>query len=851
MDLKQYGYCFKHRFLSINGQKMHYIDEGRGDPVILLHGNPGWSFYYRNLINALKAEFRVVAPDHIGCGLSDKPGIGEYSYTLQQRVNDLSCFIENIGVKERITFVVHDWGGVIGMSYAVQYPDRIARIIVLNTAAFNITPKKKFPWLLRLARSRLGKYLILHHNAFAIGTAWIGCKVPRMDKSLRKAYCYPYDSPANRIALWKFVDDIPLKPCDISYALLNSTQEKLTQLQHLPMLICWGMKDFVFDKHVLEQWQHYFPKAEVHRFSKHGHYILEDASDKVLPLIKKFMKNISLNENGSTSDSASIVNIAGFLPVLAKRKPDSPAIYFAKRKKDTYQVYTYKQLNQESDWIAAGLLAYGVESGMRVVLMVKPSFEFFSLVFALFKAGIVPVIIDSGLDRAKLRRALEQVEPQGFIGIPLAHVARIILGWGKKTIEKLITVGPRLGWGGASLAQIRKLGQCSAAPALPLTKAQDTAAILFTSGSTGIPKGTVYSHSNFLAQVKYIKKLYAIEPGEVEVPTFVLFALFAPALEMLSVIPYMDFSAPASANPEHIIKLVHSFNASTMFVSPSLLDNLARYATSHNLKMPSLKRVISAGAVVRPKTVALFKQLLNDRAELFTAYGATEALPISNIGGNDILQETQHKTHEGFGICVGKVAPDLAVKIITISDSPITLWSDDLVLTPGEIGEICVQGPQVTAAYFNMAAETTYAKIPLANNQGFYHRMGDVGYLDDQDRLWYCGRKTQRVVSKNKTYFTEVCEGIFNQHPAVFRSALVGVPINGVMQPVVCVELEEDRKHNFLVVKQELLALVVQFPQTENISWILQHKKLPVDIRHNAKITREQVALWASKEINS
>ncbi len=287
--LRQFAYDFKNNFLSIDGKKMHFIDEGCGEPIIMLHGNPSWSFYYRYLVHALKNQYHVIVPDHIGCGLSEKPSRNEYSYTVQQRVHDLNVLLEQLRMKNNLTLVLHDWGGFIGMAYAVQHPESIARIIVLNTSVFHLPKQKRFPWLLRLARSTIGKYLVVQHNFFARGTAWIGCQAVRMPKLLREAYCCPYDSPSHRIALWEFVHDIPVKPNDYSYSFLSSVQKQLPLLEKVPMLICWGMKDFVFDKHILEQWQRCFPNALIHRFPRHGHYVLEDAKEEVIPLVKQFL----------------------------------------------------------------------------------------------------------------------------------------------------------------------------------------------------------------------------------------------------------------------------------------------------------------------------------------------------------------------------------------------------------------------------------------------------------------------------------------------------------------------------------------------------------------------------------
>ncbi len=285
-------YPFTGKYLALNsGARMHYLDEGAGTPVVMLHGNPSWSFYYRSLALALRGHNRVIAPDHIGCGLSDKPGDGKYDYTLKSRVDDVEFLLDSIGVKEKITLVVHDWGGMIGLAYAVRHPERIEKLVILNTGAFFLPGGKSFPAALRLCRTPLGALLIRGFNAFARATAWIGCKRSRMNKELRNAYSAPYNSWGNRLATLRFVEDIPLAPGDKAYQVVLETQEKLHTLAAKPMLICWGLKDFVFDHYFLEEWQRRFPNAETHAFPDCGHYILEDALEEVTALVKRFVEN--------------------------------------------------------------------------------------------------------------------------------------------------------------------------------------------------------------------------------------------------------------------------------------------------------------------------------------------------------------------------------------------------------------------------------------------------------------------------------------------------------------------------------------------------------------------------------
>lgn len=283
------GYDFTHHYFSVGGFRMHYLDEGRGDTVVMLHGNPNWSYYYRNLVVALRDNYRCLVPDHIGCGLSDKPGDDKYEYSLARRVGDLEQWLDKLDATRDLTLVVHDWGGMIGMAYATRYPDRIRRLVVLNTGAFHLPKSKPVPWQLKLARGFLGAVLVRGFGAFSSG-AVKSCVTRRfMQRDVGRAYCAPYNSWATRIAVHRFVQDIPLRPGDRGFDLVSQVEEGLDKLQNVPMLIGWGDRDFVFDEHFLKEWVRRFPHAELHRYADCGHYILEDASEELIPLIRGFI----------------------------------------------------------------------------------------------------------------------------------------------------------------------------------------------------------------------------------------------------------------------------------------------------------------------------------------------------------------------------------------------------------------------------------------------------------------------------------------------------------------------------------------------------------------------------------
>jgi acyl-CoA synthetase (AMP-forming)/AMP-acid ligase II len=481
--------------------------------------------------------------------------------------------------------------------------------------------------------------------------------------------------------------------------------------------------------------------------------------------------------------------------------------------------------------------------------MATPSLEFFTLTFALFKAGAVPVLIDPGMGTRNLGVCLREAQPEAFVGVPKAHLARVLFGWARETLRALVTVGPRLGWSGYSLEQVRRLGRAASPHALAPTRADQMAAILFTSGSTGVAKGVVYTHDIFTAQVEKLRTLYQIEPGEVDLPTFPLFGLFAPALGMTAVIPEMDATRPARVDPRKILATIQHFGVTNLFGSPALIQRVGRFGAAQGIHLPTLRRVISAGAPVPAAAIECFAGMLPDGVQVYTPYGATESLPVASIGSQEILKETRPRTADGAGVCVGRPVAGMTVKIIRISDEAIPVWQDSLEMPTGEIGEIVVQGPVVTRSYWNRSPSTELAKIPDRVGGGFYHRMGDLGYLDDHGRLWFCGRKTQRVLTPQGTLYTIPCEGVFNAHPAVYRTALVGVTRRGSTEPVLCVERERESSLAEEDLRRQLLTLGAAHSHTKAITTILFHKAFPVDIRHNAKIFREQLAQWAARQL--
>ncbi len=540
-------------------------------------------------------------------------------------------------------------------------------------------------------------------------------------------------------------------------------------------------------------------------------------------------------------DSHSPENIAHTLEQLAQERAGSDAIIVPRS--GSISKITFRQLDQDSHRLADGLRRTGMAKGDRVLMMVPAGIDFIALTYALFKLGAVPVLIDPGLGRRNVLNCIANAQPRGMIAVPLAHAARKIFSKTFKGIELNVTVGRRWFWGGTTLNAIRHQGGADFKSAQ--VQPDDPAAILFTSGSTGPSKGVLYSHRMFSQQVELLRRTFHIEKGEMDLPTFPLFALFGVALGMTCVIPDMDPARPAEVDPEKIVRHIKEYNITNSFGSPALWNTVSRYCQDQKVQLPTLKRILMAGAPVPGSLLERFNPILSPDAQIHTPYGATEALPVAAISHREILNETWQQTREGKGTCVGKAVDGLTLKVIEVSDEVIEEWDDSLTVSNCTIGEVVVQSPWVTRQYFNLENATRLAKI--RDGENFWHRMGDVGYLDEQNRLWFCGRKSHRVQTAEGTLFTIPCEAIFNTHEKVKRSALVGVGPACQQTPVILIEAEGDINEE--AVTEELLTLGASHAITQPIRRVLYHSSFPVDIRHNAKIGREQLARWAEAQL--
>jgi acyl-CoA synthetase (AMP-forming)/AMP-acid ligase II len=535
-------------------------------------------------------------------------------------------------------------------------------------------------------------------------------------------------------------------------------------------------------------------------------------------------------------------NIARHLALVAAAQPSTPALKIPTgRTSDRieYLTLTFEELDAEVDAWCAKLIKKGVRRGDRTLVMVRQGLPLIASVFAVFKLGAVPVVIDPGIGRETFLKCVARSRPRVLLGIPAARLMSRIFRKAFSSVAIRVAVSGSL----TARRTNPKSRKVSDRYDTATCAAGDLAAILFTSGSTGVPKGVCYEHGMFDAQVRIIRETYGIAPGEIDLPLLPIFALFNPALGLTTIVPEIDPRQPAEVDPAKIVQAILQENVTTSFGSPTLWGKIGDYCLAHGIGLPSIRRVLCAGAPV-PADLWKKSRSFLPNGQLHSPYGATEALPVTSISAAEI------ETVSGSGACVGKPVAETEVKVITLSDARIESLAEAQELRRGTIGEIIVRGPVVTRTYDDMPPATAAAKITFphnfSKNAGYWHRMGDCGYFDEGGRLWFCGRKIERVDTEEGTLYTEPCEQVFRAHSRAARCALIGFGERGRQLPALVVETTVKNFKDGSALARELYALGREHKHTAQICTFFFRPSFPVDVRHNAKIHRLALAKWAA-----
>ncbi|MFO0416637.1 MAG: alpha/beta fold hydrolase, partial [Pseudomonadota bacterium] len=825
---------FQSRFVSVSGQRMHYIDEGSGPVVLCLHGNPTWSFLYRNVIRELRDSFRVIAPDFLGCGLSDRtPGV---RYKAIDRINQLEEFVTALGLT-KFSMVMHDWGGPLGTGFLMRRLDSIERIIYLNTT---LTETESLPPIIKLAAMPVvGKALTRHTATFVRLTTSMGA-YRKLTPDVVEGYMAPYATRQQREAIWDFVDDIPFDSSHPTYSQMVEIAAGLPEVARKPVKIIWGLRDPCFHREMLSKVAAHFPNAEILEIGDASHLVLDDAPQIAIPAIKEFLSRPSQSEQAPVGSSAkreegSIHVIYDQVMRLAEEQPTLSAVITPRWVRDPiqgsalhYAHTTYGELAKLVNQYQRGLADAGLAPGDRVLMMVPPSADFLALSVAIAGRGATPVFVDPGIGLERLWRCIKDAAPHAFIGSPKAQMLRHI---NRSVFDRLKFYVTAAEWAfsrGKSLGHFKRFANAAIAPVpLPVLqsdgslKANNAALIAFTSGATGTPKGVIFTNEMLAAELNLIRGTLGQPVGGRDLTLLPIFSLFNVALGVASVFPSMPVGKPLALDPAQVVKLVNDLGIDSSFGSPTLWNKIAEYTFRTGATLPTLRRVFMAGAAVSSQTIARVRGVLPN-ATIATPYGATESLPVTYITDSELTSATRARAVTGEqGILVGKPVPGMSVKIITSSLDAIASLDEAEERPCREIGEVIVSGDNCSPEYLRRPDANRVGKI--VDGDRFWHRMGDLGYLDEAGNLYYCGRKSHSVYTAERAFHSVPIEEIFNELPKVRRTALVGIKAG--REPAIVVEpLPEfwpERPEQEQAFREELRQLALRSPLTQSISTFL------------------------------
>jgi acyl-CoA synthetase (AMP-forming)/AMP-acid ligase II/pimeloyl-ACP methyl ester carboxylesterase len=842
---------------------MHYIDEGEGPVVLMLHGNPTWSFLYRNVIRELRGSFRLIAPDFLGCGLSDRtPGV---RYKAVDRINQLEEFVDALGLTS-YSVLMHDWGGPLGTGFMLRRLDAVEKVIYLNTT---LTETESLPPVIKLAASPfVGKLLTRHTAGFVRLTTSMGAYT-RLSPDIKEGYLAPYTTRQRRDAIWDFVVDIPFDATHPTYSQMVDIAAGLPRFATKPVKIIWGLKDPCFHREMLSKVAAHFPHAEILEISDASHLVLDDAPRVAIPAIKEFLERPT-DVTSATEPKMPEVREEGTIHViydqvmrLAEEQPTLSAVITPRWVRDPingsalhYAHTTYGDLAKLINQYQRGLTDAGLAPGDRVLMLVTPGADFLALSIAVAGRGATPVFVDPGIGIEKLSQCIKDAAPHAFIGSPKAHLLRYLR---RSLFSRLKFYVVAAEWAfsrGKSLGHFKRFANAPLQP-IPLPvhqqdggiRAHNSALIACTSGATGTPKCVVLTNEMLAAQLLAIRDTLEQRSGARDLTLLPIFSLFNVALGVASVFPDLPVGKPLALDASQVVKLVSDLGIESSFGSPTLWNKIAEYAFRTGITLPTIKRVFTAGAAVSAQTINRVKGVVPN-ATISTPYGATEALPVTYITADELVATPLQKAETGEqGTLVGRPIRGVNVEIIKSSLDEIPSIEKAHLLPRNTIGEVIVQGDNCSPEYFGREDANRLGKIQ--DGTGFWHRMGDLGYLDTEGNLYYCGRKSHSVYTAERAFHSVPLEEIFNAHRKVRRTALVGIA--GGKEPAIVVEpLPEfwpETAEQEQVFSKELRLIAEQSQLTKSITKFFFHRSFPVDGRHNAKIFREQLQEWAEKTL--
>ena len=817
----------------------HVLDNGVAPEVgtlLCVHGNPTWSYLWRRFLSCADPGWRVVAVDQLGMGYSERPHLPR---TLASRIDDLDAITSELGITGRVVLAAHDWGGPISLGWAQRHLDQMAGLILTNTGVA-VPPDADPPALIRLARSRALRELVCVRTPTFVRAA-AALSWAQIPLEVRRALRAPYASSQRRRAVAEFVADIPLESGHPSRAVLDDVACRLSELMTVPTLLLWGPRDPVFTQRYLRDLQRRLPHADVHRYTRASHLVMEDAPHAAEDAWLWMRSKATVPVHGPAPDPPARGPAPGLAVGVAAGSDDSPAI--AELSSGGTRVISFAGLQDRVSALAEGLQRAGVRPGHRVALLVPPGLDLTTTVYACWQVGAVIVVADAGLGWRRMADSLRSADPDYLIGIPAAVAAaaafqlpgiRLVAGEVPNPLRQLLgiqhSIDELVAAGDGSA-----LGDTQPVHLDPNGAQSSEAAVLFTSGATGPPKGVVYRHHQLVAQLDQVRQLCDINPDDRLVAAFAPFALYGPALGIGAVVPRMDVTKPGTLTAARLADAAAAINATLVFASPAALRNVV--ATSGELTaeqssaLARIRLVLSAGAPVSVTLLRRLREVL-PHAELHTPYGMTEALPLTDISLSEL-----EEAGSGNGVCVGSPLPGVQIQISPLD--PLGEATGPPRPSVEVSGEICVSAAHVKERY-----DRLWATERASSRDPGWHRSGDVGHLDSAGRLWVEGRLVHVVTTADGPLTPVGVEQRIEAKSPVTGAAVVGVGPRGTQQ-VVAVVVPETPAPVGLAPQQ--LATAVRAAAGVRVAAVLVVAALPVDIRHAAKIDRRRLARWAER----